>query len=203
MLSYHEVLCYWIHLLETLMKKKIQTNCTGRVPLRVMTLHLSPIWNIFLLSPTGNTVGTLPQIAHPLSHFISTAGLIQAWRKIFLYLFSPHPLRFHWDPYGCHCFLQRTIKNQLIYIPNESQHCLCCLTCHIVEEQQKLRHTPMKKYSSMCTRAIVACLQEPLWKWWLAAEKGAVWANTLQPGSCLGLLFWLFSEERLLDSKLS
>lgn len=34
-------------------------------------------------------------------------------------------------------------------------------------------------------------------------REGAVWANTLQPRSCLGLLFSVFSEERLLDDTLS
>lgn len=102
---------------------------------------------LFILSPNGNTVGTLPQIAHPLSNFISTIDLIhiKAWRKIFRCLFSQHPLSIHWDPYGCHSFLQEIINNQLIYILNESQHCLCWLMCHIVEEQQKLRHAPRKK----------------------------------------------------------
>ena len=31
---------------------------------------------LFIPSPKGNTTGTLPQIAHPLSCFISTTGLI-------------------------------------------------------------------------------------------------------------------------------
>lgn len=161
------------------MKKKIQTNCTGRVPLRVMTLHLPPIWNIFILSPKGNTVGTLPQLAHPLSHFISTTGLIHIKKN--LYLFSPHPLSIHWDPYGYHCFLQQTINNQLIYILNESQHCLCWLTRPLAEKQRKLRHTPRKKYSSIfkhiypihLINCLHACLHEPLWKCWAAAEKGS------------------------------
>lgn len=31
---------------------------------------------LFILSPKGNAAGTFPQIAHPLSYFISTTGLI-------------------------------------------------------------------------------------------------------------------------------